>query len=73
MGWKLTPPQRTSQQVRAEQSSALHRVLRMARVLTSGMEQVDRGLYRIEPGDVLALRAALDRAEKTISNEGSST
>jgi hypothetical protein len=49
-------------------------VFRVARVLVAGMEQLDRGLYRVEPGDVLALRTALAQAAAAIrEDERSST
>jgi hypothetical protein len=38
------------------------------------MEQLDRGLYQVEPGDVLALRTALAQAAAAIrEDERSST
>jgi len=50
------------------------RVFRFARVMVAGMEQLDRGLYRVEPGDVLALRTALAEAARIVrKDEGSST
>jgi hypothetical protein len=45
------------------------RVFRLARVLVAGMEQLDRGLYRVEPGDVLALRTALAEAARIVRND----
>jgi hypothetical protein len=49
-------------------------VFRVARVLVAGMEQLDRGLYRVDPGDVLALRTALAQAATAIrEDERSST
>jgi hypothetical protein len=45
------------------------RVFRVARVLVAGMEQLDRGLYRVEPADLLALRTALAQAATAIRND----
>jgi hypothetical protein len=44
-------------------------VYRLARVMESGMEQLQRGVYRIEPVDVLALRTALAEAGLVISRD----
>jgi hypothetical protein len=65
---------RTRSQQKCDRGAALGRVFRVARVLVAGMEQLDRGLYRVEPGDVLALRTALAQAATAIrEDERSST
>jgi hypothetical protein len=71
MGLIATPDReaRTRAQRNCDRSAALHRVYRLARVLEAGMQQLDRGIYQIQPGDVLALRTALDRAEMVITQE----
>lgn len=71
MGLISTPDReaRTRAQRNCDRSAALHRVYRLARVLEAGLRQLDRGIYQIEPGDVLALRTALARAEIVISQE----
>lgn len=71
MGLNLTPDReaRTRSQRNCDRSAALGRVFRVARVLVAGMEQLDRGLYRVEPGDVLALRTALAEAARIVRND----
>ena len=65
---------RTRSQQACDRSAALGRVFRVARVLVAGMEQLDRGLYRVEPADLLALRTALAQAATVIrKDERSST
>lgn len=76
MGVNLIPDReaRTLSQRNCDRGAALHRVFRLARVMEAGMEQLQRGVYRIEPGDVLALRTALAEAAMAISrDERSST
>ena len=60
---------RSRSQRNCDRGAAMARVFRVARVLVAGMEQLDRGLYRIEPGDVLALRTALAEAARIVRNE----
>lgn len=71
MGLNLTPDRaaRTRSQRNCDRGTAMQRVYRMARVLVAGMEQLDRGLYRVEPGDVLALRSAIADATMVIRRE----
>jgi hypothetical protein len=65
---------RSRSQRSCDRGAAMARVFRVARVLVAGMEQLDRGLYRVEPADLLALRTALAQAATAIRNdEGSST
>jgi hypothetical protein len=65
---------RSRSQRSCDRGAAMGRVFRVARVLVAGMEQLDRGLYRVEPADLLALRTALAQAATAIRNdEGSST
>jgi len=35
----------------------------------AGLEQLDRGVYRLNPADVLALRTALDRAAVAVRED----
>jgi hypothetical protein len=37
--------------------------------MVSGMEQLERGLYRVEPADLLALRTALAQAATVIRKD----
>jgi len=60
---------RTRSQQKCDRGAALGRVYRVARELVAGMEQLDRGLYRVQPGDVLALRTALAQAAAVIRQE----
>jgi hypothetical protein len=60
---------RTRSQQKCDRGAALGRVYRVARELVAGMEQLDRGLYRVQPGDVLALRTALAQAATVIRQE----
>jgi hypothetical protein len=60
---------RSRSQQKCDRGAALGHVFRVARVLVAGMEQLDRGLYRVEPGDVLALRTALAQAATAIRND----
>jgi hypothetical protein len=71
MGLNLMPNRdaRTRSQQKCDRGAALGRVFRVARVLVAGMEQLDRGLYRVEPGDVLALRTALAQAATAIRED----
>ena len=63
---------RTRVQAKCDREAALGLAAKAARRLIAGMKQLDRGRYAIEPGDVLALRTALERAER-FSRERSST
>jgi len=71
MTWNQTPTRdvRTRSQQKCDRGAALGRVFRVARVLVAGMEQLDRGLYRVEPADVLALRTALAEAARIVRND----
>lgn len=71
MGLNVTPDReaRTRSQRNCDRGAAMGRVFRIARVMVAGMEQLDRGLYRIEPGDVLALRTALAEAARAVRND----
>ena len=60
---------RSRSQKTCDRNAAMGRVFRLARVLVAGMEQLDRGLYRVEPGDVLALRTALAEAARIVRND----
>jgi len=60
---------RTRSQRNCDRGAAMGRVFRMARVMVAGMEQLDRGLYRVEPGDLLALRTALAEAARIVRHE----
>jgi len=60
---------RSRSQRSCDRGAAMGRVFRVARVLVAGMEQLDRGLYRVEPGDVLALRTALAEAARIVRND----
>jgi len=60
---------RSRAQRNCDRGAALQRVYRLARVMESGMEQLQRGVYRIEPVDVLALRTALAEAAIVISHD----
>lgn len=65
---------RSRSQLNCDRGAAMGRVFRFARVMVAGMEQLDRGLYRVEPGDVLALRTALAEAARIVrKDERSST
>ena len=71
MSWNQTPTRdaRSRSQQKCDRGAALGHVFRVARVLVAGMEQLDRGLYRVEPGDVLALRTALAQAATAVRND----
>jgi hypothetical protein len=60
---------RSRSQMNCDRGAAMGRVFRVARVLVAGMEQLDRGLYRVEPADVLALRTALAEAARIVRND----
>ena len=60
---------RSRSQRSCDRGAAMARVFRVARVLVAGMEQLDRGLYRVEPADLLALRTALAQAATAIRND----
>jgi hypothetical protein len=71
MGFNQTPTRevRTRSQRNCDRGAVMSRVFRFARVMVAGMEQLDRGLYRVEPGDVLALRTALAEAARVVREE----
>jgi hypothetical protein len=76
MGLNLMPNRdaRTRSQQKCDRGAALAKAFRAARVMVAGMEQLDRGLYRVEPADLLALRTALAQAATAIrDDERSST
>jgi hypothetical protein len=60
---------RSRSQLNCDRGAAMGRVFRCARVLVAGMEQLDRGLYRVESGDLLALRTALAEAARIVRND----
>jgi hypothetical protein len=60
---------RTRSQVQCDRGAVLGRAVRAARVMVAGMEQLDRGLYRVAPADLLALRTALAQAATVIRQE----
>jgi len=64
-----TRDSRTRSQQACDRSAALGRAYRAARVMVSGMEQLERGLYRVEPADLLALRTALAQAATVIRKD----
>ena len=60
---------RTKSQQACDRNAVVGRVYRAARLLMAGLEQLDRGVYRLNPGDVLALRTALDRAAVAVRDD----
>lgn len=55
---------------RSELVVKLRRVYRAAGVLLSGLEPVGGGVYRVVPGDILALRHAVALAKELVTEEG---
>jgi hypothetical protein len=71
MGLNVIPDRaaRTRSQQKCDRGAAMERVFRLARVMLAGMEQLDRGLYRVTPGDVLAIRTAVADAARIVREE----
>lgn len=66
---ELNREARTRSQRNCDRGASLQRVFRLARVMEAGMEQLQTGVYRIRPADVLALRTALVQAALIISRD----